>query len=164
MAFTAVPVRMRFPAIGVNARVIPVGVAAGGALQIPADPSVIGWWAGGSAPGQPSGAVILTGHIDSAVSGPGALFRLADARPGETVIVRAGRHAYRYVVRALRAYPKISLPVAAIFGQRVSARLVIVSCGGPFDSATGNYLDNIVAYARPAGSGPGVLRARPGGP
>ena len=27
---------------------------------------------------------------------------------------------------------------------------VIVSCGGPYDPATGHYLDNIVAYAVPA--------------
>jgi len=27
---------------------------------------------------------------------------------------------------------------------------VLITCGGPFDSATGNYLDNIVAFARPS--------------
>jgi hypothetical protein len=48
-------------------------------------------------------------------------------------------------------YDKSALPVAAVFGQQVTARLVIVSCGGPFDAATGHYLDNIVAYAVPAG-------------
>jgi hypothetical protein len=36
----------------------------------------------------------------------------------------------------------------------VAARLVIVSCGGPFDATTGHYLDNIVAYAAPAGTAP----------
>lgn len=61
----------------------------------------------------------------------------------------AAGHAYRYVVRALRAYAKAGLPAAAVFGQDVTARLVIISCGGPFDAATGRYLDNIVAYATP---------------
>ncbi len=75
---------------------------------------------------QPSGATVLTGHIDSAVSGPGAL------------------------VQATRAYLKTPLPAAAIFGQQVTPRLIIVSCGGPFDAKTGHYLDNIVAYALPA--------------
>jgi hypothetical protein len=28
---------------------------------------------------------------------------------------------------------------------------VMITCGGPFDPATGNYEDNIVAYATPVG-------------
>ena len=144
------PARLRIPAIGVNAPVVPVGVQAGGWLAIPPDPSDVGWWAGGGFPGQPAGATILAGHIDSAASGPGALLRLQDARPGDGVTVVAGGRAYRYRVAALRAYPKAGLPSAAVFGQQVTARLVIVSCGGPYDPATGHYLDNIVAYAVPA--------------
>jgi hypothetical protein len=31
----------------------------------------------------------------------------------------------------------------------VAGRLVLVTCGGPFDASTGNYLDNIVAFAVP---------------
>ena len=141
------PVRLQIPAIGVNAPVVPTGVQAGGALAIPPDPRDVGWWAAGAFPGKPAGAVILAGHIDSAVSGPGALFRLQNLRPGAAVTVTADGHAYRYRVAALRAYAKDALPAAAIFGQQVSARLVIVSCGGPFDPATGHYLENIVAYA-----------------
>jgi hypothetical protein len=148
---TAVPSRLKIPAIGVNAPIVPVGVATSGGLGIPDDPSVVGWWAGGSAPGRPGGATVLVGHIDSAVSGPGALFRLADLRPGERVTVIAGGRAWRYVVAALRAYLKTAFPATAVFGQQVTTRLVIVSCGGPFDYATGHYLDNIVAYATPAG-------------
>ncbi len=150
MTAVAVPVRLQIPALGVSAAIVSVGVAADGGLGIPADPSVVGWWAGGGSPGQPSGATVLTGHIDSAVSGPGALFRLQDVRPGATVIVTADGHTYRYVVQATRAYLKTQLPAAAIFNQQVTPRLIIVSCGGPFDANTGHYLDNIVAYALPA--------------
>jgi Sortase domain len=146
-----VPVRLQIPALGVNAAVVPVGVGTHGQLAIPADPSAVGWWAGGAGPGQAAGAVVVAGHIDSAVRGPGALLRLPGARPGDTVTLRAAGHLYRYVVRAVRAYPKAGLPATVVFGQRVTPRLVIVSCGGPFDAATGHYLDNIVAYALPAG-------------
>jgi hypothetical protein len=143
------PVRVRIPAIGVNAPVSPTGVQAGGALAIPPDPADVGWWAGGGYPGERAGAVVLAGHIDSAVSGPGALFRLQDVRPGDMITVVAAGHSYRYRVVALHAYAKSTLPAAAIFGQQVTARLVVVSCGGPFDPATGHYLENIVAYAVP---------------
>jgi Sortase domain len=144
-----VPVRLLIPAIGVNAPVLPTGVQAGGGLAIPPDPADVGWWAGGGFPGEPAGAVILAGHIDSAVSGPGALLRLQDVRPGTTVTVVAAGQAYRYRVFALRGYAKTALPVTAVFGQQVTARLVLISCGGAFDATTGHYEENIVAYAMP---------------
>lgn len=150
ITMTAVPARLRIPAIGVNAPVVPVGVAADGTLGIPAGPAVVGWWAGGSSPGRTSGATVLVGHVDSAARGPGALFRLQQLRPGSVVTVTAGGRTWRYVVRAVRAYDKARLPAAAVFGQQVTPRLVIITCGGPFDAATGHYLDNIVVYAVPA--------------
>jgi len=149
-----VPVRLLIPAIGVSAPVLPTGVQAGGSLAIPPDPADVGWWAGGGFPGEPTGAVILVGHINSAALGPGALLRLQDVRPGAEITVEASGRDYHYRVVALRAYVKTSLPVAAVFGQQVAPRLVIVSCGGPFDASTGHYLDNIVAYAVPTGTTP----------
>lgn len=141
--------RLRITAIGVSAPVVAVGVAADGTLGIPASPSVVGWWAGGGSPGQASGTTVLVGHVDSAAQGPGALFRLQQLRPGATVTVTASGRAWHYAVRAVRAYDKANLPSAAVFGQRVTPRLVIITCGGPFDAATGHYLDNIVVYAVP---------------
>ena len=147
---TAVPDRVTIPALGVDAPVVPVGVAADGALGIPTRPSVVGWWAGGSSPGRSGGATVLVGHVDSAATGPGALFRLEAIRPGAVVTVAAAGRTWRYVVQAVRAYPKATLPAASVFGQEVAPRLVIVTCGGPFDAATGHYLDNIVVWAVPA--------------
>ena len=148
VAAIAAPTRLRIHAIAVDAPVVPVGVATGGTLNIPADPSVIGWWAGGGSPGQPAGTTVLVGHVDNAATGPGALFHLRDMRPGETITLQTGGRTYQYVVRAMRAYAKAGLP-AAIFSQRVTARLAIVTCGGPFNPATRHYLDNIIAYAVP---------------
>lgn len=149
VAAIAAPTRLRIHAIAVDAPVVPVGVAAGGTLNIPADPSVIGWWAGGGSPGQPAGTTVLVGHVDNAATGPGALFHLRDMRPGETITLQTGGRTYQYVVRAMRAYAKAGLPAAAIFSQHVAARLAMITCGGPFNPATRHYLDNIIAYAVP---------------
>jgi hypothetical protein len=40
---------------------------------------------------------------------------------------------------------------AEAFDRIGRARLVLITCGGPFDPSTGNYRDNIVAYAVPGG-------------
>ena len=90
---------------------------------------------------------MLDGHVDSAVAGPGALFRLADLAAGDTGGLTGTDGAnHRFTVTEVHSYPKTTLP-AEVF--RPSARLVIITCGGHFDRHRLQYDDNIVAYADP---------------
>jgi hypothetical protein len=45
--------------------------------------------------------------------------------------------------------PKPKLPTG-IFTQNGSRKLVLVTCGGPFDQHTHHYVDNVVVTAVPA--------------
>jgi len=69
---------------------------------------------------------------------------------GDIVVVTAvdGR-TFRYRVTATREMRKADLPTD-IWSQTGPARLVLVTCGGPFDQATSHYRDNIVVTAVPA--------------
>jgi Sortase domain len=139
------PVRLELPG-PVTAQVVPVGVNGDGALAVPEDPHVVGWWSGSAAPGASAGSTVLAGHVDTAAAGPGALATLARIDPG-TLIRLATKHGrYDYRVAARRTYPKAALPMEA-FDQSVATRLVLVTCGGPFHD--GRYDDNLVVYARP---------------
>ena len=70
-------------------------------------------------------------------------------RPGERVTITQPHRRIRYRVTGVRSYPKrIGLP-ADIFAAGGRPRLVLITCGGAFDAATGNYVDNLVAYAVP---------------
>jgi hypothetical protein len=146
------PQRLQVPDVGVDAAVTSVGVEPTGSLVIPEDPQVVGWWAGGSAPGSPVGTVLMAGHVDSARSGPGALYRLAQAPVGARVTVRGAGGAITYVVQARRRYLKGDLPWKALFAQGMQPRLVLITCGGAFDSRTRHYTDNVVVVATPARS------------
>ena len=73
------PTAIRIPALGVRAAVVPV-LAPGGALDVPADPQVIGWWSAGPRPGSAAGTVVLAGHVDTAERGLGAFAALASRR------------------------------------------------------------------------------------
>lgn len=98
----------------------------------------------------PSGSVVINGHVDSATLGPGALFRLREARPGDEVILtNAAQQPSRYTVVARRSYAKTSLPAAEVFARDVGPRLVLVTCGGRFDQESRRYADNIIVYAVP---------------
>ena len=135
------PVRIELPTIGVGAPIVPVTVGRDGALGVPNDPHVVGWWAGGGE------ALVLDGHVDTAAEGPGALFRLVDLAVGDTIgLAGADGAVRRFMVTEVRAYSKATLP-SDVF--RPAARLVIITCGGHFDRHTLQYVDNIVAYAEP---------------
>lgn len=140
--------RLRLARLGLDAPITDV-TAPGNVMQIPRDPHTVGWWTGGSAPGDTAGTTVLVGHINYAGT-TGALAVLAHARPGDALVVREDHHDRQYRVVAIRSYPKsVGIPVR-IFSRTGPARLVLITCGGPFDRATGNYDDNIVAYAEPA--------------
>lgn len=143
------PERLAIPRLGVNAPVVPVGVAADRSLGVPDDPAVLGWWSGGASPGGRVGSVVVDGHVDSRTRGRGALFHLRTLVPGDLVTVTGQGRSQRYVVIARRVYPKSALP-AETFDQRVGARLVLITCGGTFDRRTRHYADNVVVFARPA--------------
>ena len=80
--------------------------------------------------------------------------RYAVLRPGDPLEVygvhRGRRRKIDYTVTGVRAYHKTNLPYRQIFDQHSVGRLAIITCGGPFDASTGNYLDNILTYAVPS--------------
>lgn len=135
---------------GLSAEVMAVGVNPGGDLQLPEDPAVVGWWAAGAVPGATAGNVVLAGHIDSARRGVGVFAALLRAEADDAVeVTSTDGTVHRYRVVARQSYPKAALP-AELFDRGVPPGLVLVTCGGEFDSSRGHYEDNIVVYAEPA--------------
>lgn len=147
----SVPMRLSIPAIGVYTRLVQLGLNPDGSLEVPADFAVAGWYAPGPSPGQQGNAVIA-GHVDS-VQGPAVFYRLGELAPGSLVrIALAGHTTVLFRVYAVREYAKTAFPTALVYAATRSPQLRLVTCGGPFDAQTGNYLDNIVVFARYAGA------------
>ncbi|HTI35213.1 MAG TPA: sortase [Miltoncostaea sp.] len=147
---TSRPTRLRIGDLGVDAPVNAVGInLRKGELAVPADISRTGWWRDGAAPGDPTGSILVAGHVDSARSGPGAFFRLAEARAGmRAQVVTADGRTRTYRIVSVRQMPKDKLPTD-VWSLKGRNRLSLVTCGGRFDQATGHYLDNIVVVAVP---------------
>ncbi len=148
---SARPVRLRIAAIGVDTPLDPLGLATDGTMQVPGDFSRAGWFTSGPLPGAP-GPAVIAGHVDS-VNGPAVFYRLRQLAPGDAVLVqRADGATLRFVVEAVRQYPKASFPAAAVFGPLPGSALRLVTCGGSFDPARHSYRDNLVVDARLASS------------
>jgi Sortase domain len=142
-----VPVRLRIGAIGVDAPILPVGVARG-TTEVPADVDEVGWYRFGGRLGR-SGSTLLVAHVSSGTQGSGVFFRLRDLVPGDDVRVETrDGSATVFRVIARRSYAKEALP-DRLFSRTGPALLALVTCGGRFSESTGRYEDNVVVYAVP---------------
>jgi sortase (surface protein transpeptidase) len=149
------PVKIRIPGIGVNAPVMKLGRDADGTVQVPplAAHNLTGWYRYGPSPGQRGPAVIL-GHVDSA-TGISVFYYLKNLHAGDTVLVTlADGKVAAFAVDGLQRVAKDAFPTASVYGKARYPSLRLITCGGPFDQATGHYTDNIIVYAHlvPAGS------------
>jgi hypothetical protein len=141
--------RLLIPDLHVDAPVVDVGVQPDGQMEIPPDPRVLGRWSGGANAGELFGSLVLVGHIDTARDGPGVLFRVRDLVPGAFISAAgAGGPMVTYRVSELKRVAKDDLVTSTDpFRQDVGHRLVIITCGGPFDPRTRHYRDNLVVLA-----------------
>jgi sortase (surface protein transpeptidase) len=144
---------VRFPALGVDAEVVPVGVTRAGAVRIPRDARRVGWYRFGPRPGGSVGSVVLVAHVDSRTQGRGAFYRLREADAGDRVVVASDggpRWTYRVVAREL--FDKRALPLEDLFRRDGREVLTLITCGGPYLADAGGYQDNVVVSAVPVRS------------
>jgi hypothetical protein len=142
----AVPVRLTIASIDAELPVVPTGVTDDGAMEIPDDPRVAGWYRYGPDPTSDVGAVVVSAHIDSRER-VGPLARLGRVSAGDEVVVTTAEEEVRYVIERVDSYPKTVIDLDAVFDRGGSPRLHIVSCGGEWDASSGAYEDNVVAVA-----------------
>ncbi|MFE5502335.1 class F sortase [Amycolatopsis japonica] len=144
----AKPARLEIPAIGVRTgEIVDLGLAGDGTLQVPHDAITTGWFTGGPAPGE-IGPAVLAGHVDYKKV-PGVFVRLKELKAGDEAIVhREDGSTAVFTVYAVERHPKASFPTEKVYGDTIGPELRLITCGGDFDSSTGNYLDNVVAFAK----------------
>lgn len=140
------PSALEIPAIGVETRLIRLGLTRAGTLQVPSSTAVAGWYTGSPRPGA-TGAAVIAGHIDSYL-GPGVFFRLRELRPGNLIYVRRSHGTLAvFKVTAVRTFLKKKFPTADVYGPVPDAQLRLITCGGTFDYSTGHYLSNVIVFA-----------------
>ena len=142
------PVQIVIPELDVDAPVMRLGLAGRGVVAVPplASHNLAGWYDGSVTPGQRGTSVIL-GHVDS-FTGISVFFYLKTLRPGDQIkIVRANGSTAVFAVDGVQKVVKTAFPTSEVYGSARYPSLRLITCGGPFDTATRQYLDNIVVYA-----------------
>ena len=148
------PVRIIIPAIGVNAPVAPVSATAGSVGTPPlTNHDLAGWYDGSVTPGQ-TGPSLIDGHIDG-YGLASVFYRLPALKTGDVirVLLKDGETA-SFKVTWVQVVAKTAFPWKTVLGWTSYPSLRLVTCGGPFNSLTGHYVDNVIVYA--TGQGPGT--------
>jgi sortase (surface protein transpeptidase) len=142
------PLRIEIPVLKVNAPVTRLGLNPDGTVAVPPldDHNLAGWYVGSAMPGA-TGASVILGHVDS-YSGGSVFYTIKNLRPGDQVnVVRADGSTAVFTVDGLQKAAKVAFPTSAVYGNPGYPALRLITCGGPFNAATGEYRDNIIVYA-----------------
>jgi LPXTG-site transpeptidase (sortase) family protein len=142
----AYPVRIRIPAIAVDAAVVDLGLNQDGTLEVPTDFDVTGWYTGRSVPGD-IGPSVVVGHVDSH-TGPAVFIELNRLEVGDLVqIDRSDGLVAWFQIRELTQVDKDEFPTQQVYGDTAEPTLRLITCGGNFDRSARSYRDNLIAFA-----------------
>jgi sortase (surface protein transpeptidase) len=147
------PMTIVIPAIGVNAPVTRLDLNPDGTVQVPPlnNHNLAGWYDRSVTPGAKGTSVIL-GHVDD-YAGASVFYNIKNLRKGDAIdVVRANGSTAVFAVDGVQKAAKTNFPTSDVYGNVPYPALRLVTCGGPFDAKTGEYLDSIVVYAHLAGT------------
>lgn len=120
----AEPNRIRIPALDIDLPVRAVGVQQDGSMEIPENPSVVGWYRFGPAPASERGATVLAAHVDSLRYGLGPFASLKTIPPNSEIVVLDERGVETvYRVQGIRQTGKAELVGTGVFDRSGERRL-----------------------------------------
>ena len=145
------PAKLIVPDLDLDATVSAVGIdEKTGDFAVPPSVDRVGWYRYGPGFSAKAGSIVIAGHVDSADQGKGAFFKLGSLSSGDRISLadEAGK-TREFAVVARERYAKTKIPLDKYFARDGDLRLTLITCGGPFDAATGHYRDNVVVTATP---------------
>lgn len=145
-----VPVRLKVPALGIDANVEQVGKKADGTMGTPQDFDDVAWYALGGKPGG-EGSAVFAGHVNNARAMSGVFQHLSQIAVGDYITVSDEEGATLvYAVSRIETYPFDDAPVETIFASTGPAQLVLVTCEGEWVAGERTFAERLVVTAVPA--------------
>lgn len=140
---------LRIPSIGVEARIVSVGVSKTNEMKTPNTIYDVGWYNMSARPGE-SGAVVLNGHY----AGPRShgVFRTLQAlKVGDQLSVERGdKLVVKYVVKQVETKPAKDIDMAKLMVpfESKTPGLNLITCGGDMNPKTFEFSSRTVVYAQ----------------
>jgi hypothetical protein len=146
----AAPARLSINWADVTAPVQPEGVDDQGAMSLPDNPAIAGWYRYGATPSSPQGTIVLAAHVDAVGYGVGPFAHLRDVPDGRIVtLTDTAGGVTQWRIDSVSLLEKRGLPWEQVFRTDGDRRLVLVTCGGAFNESTRHYDSNLLITAIP---------------
>ena len=145
------PIELQIDTIGLNGP-IEIGTIVDGVMQDPSGPWVVAWYdqLGKVAAGD---NVVMSGHVDYWSVGPAIFWDVPDLGPGDVIrVIGEDDQVMEYAVEWSRMFDVATeltpeVIQTEIVGDTGQESLTLITCGGEFDPATGQYLQRWIVRA-----------------
>ncbi|MDQ0771019.1 hypothetical protein QF031_003768 [Pseudarthrobacter defluvii] len=149
-AVAPAPTSLTVAGTAIDMPVVPGGVSAGGAMEIPDAFDRAAWYKFGPAPGAAGGTAVIAGHIDT-TSDRAPFSALKSLAAGTVIRVgREGAPALTYRVVGVELMAKDKFDGTSLFRRSGPHELKLVTCGGRWLDERMDYSDNVIVTAVPA--------------
>lgn len=142
------PKYLIIPKLGVDARVLSVGVNTEGALETPDNVYDTAWYNESAEPGQP-GAMLIDGHVSSWTA-HGVFYGIKTLVAGDIIKVERGDGTiFTYTVVKNQVYPSGNVNMTSAITPVVAGQpgLNLITCTGDVTPGTSQFNERIVVYA-----------------
>lgn len=138
------PVRMYIPALGVDAEIQDTGSDSQGAMHIVPSADIISWFRGAAIPGN-DGNCFLAGH-NRWGGKDGSLIEMDVLNIGDEMDIEyADGTRLKFMLESVFVYALATAPAHLIMNAEGEARVTVITCKGPFNTAIGTSDYRIVA-------------------
>ena len=154
------PVRLRIPAIGVDANIQSVGLAwqGTGDMGIPTNFTDVGWYNGGPRPGMP-GSAVIDGHLDGHDVKEAVFYNLSKLQKGDVVeVVDTQGTVLRFKVTKTALYDYTATTTEVFSNDTSTSRLNLITCAGDWDKQDKVYSQRVVVFTELVKRGSGWLQ------
>jgi len=123
------------------------GVDGAGVMESPDNAYDTAWYDFSARPGF-GGNAVFSGHVDYIRVGQAVFWDLKDLQQGDVIEVRLNDGTtYKYAVSFKQQFDAETAPVSDIVGPTPNETVTLITCGGTFSSATGQYDKRLVVRA-----------------
>lgn len=145
----SVPAKLIISKIGVDARVLPMGLTTTGNMESPLTNSDTGWYRYGTRPGN-DGSAVIDGHLG--LSSEAVFGKLDQLGVGDIIsVVDDQNTTISFRVRKIEAYDRSS-DATDIFNSKSGAHLNLITCNGDWEAKQATYSKRLVIFSDRVGA------------
>jgi len=140
------PRQLLIPSLSIDANILPMGTK-DGAIDAPASAWDAGWYNKSSLPGSSYGSMVIDGHVNDTLNGPGIFYSISRLSSGDIITIEKGDlQRLDYRVTSVTQVPVGKVNVADLI-QTPAGGLHLITCGGQYSEERKTYNDRVIVTA-----------------